>query len=128
MTQLITLLTLIYDAIKRPLFTFLWTFELLLTGWVDIFLKVKGVIDGTLTGTMNLWEELNFSYWSPIIPVLFVIYEMDKCSRAGSLRPAIEDMKLLMDILTFIIDLFFKVANFFLNLIGRIIESIPVVE
>ena len=128
MTQLITLLTYIYDAIKHPLFTFLWTFQLLLTGWVDIFLKVKGVIDGTLTGTMNLWEELNFSYWSPLIPVLFVIYEMDKCSRAGSLRPAIDDMKLLMDILTFIIDLFLKVANFFLNLIGRIIESIPVVE
>jgi len=128
MTQLITLLTYIYNFIKQPLFTFLWVFQLMLTGWLDIIIKVKGIIDGTITGTVNLWTYFNFSYWASLVPIMFVIYEMDKCSRAGSLQPAIDDMKLLMDILVFIIDLFLKIANFFLNLIGRIIESIPVVE
>jgi len=58
---------------------------------------------------------------------LYPIYLLEKWESQG-IDAVINHIKMMLDIGAWVMNLFLNVIRLFLNLIGRIIESIPVIE
>jgi len=125
-TYLITLLTGIFNLISGPfvlLFTMIAQF---FSGLVTLATYIGQILTGQIPGTELVPILINQLPWQSIFligVIMWVIHLAD----IGPTK-AWGEINIVTNILTFFIDIAWKVIRLFLDIIGRIIESIPVVE
>jgi len=105
--------------------------------YIQIATIVKGILDGTYTittGLGNIWELMNVEGWDEAIPLfLFIAWMVSIDSRArrakkygvGWTEIFVRDVKVIMDVVSFILHLFTTIADWSIGLILKIISAIP---
>jgi len=139
-------LTLNYTAqFLPPLFDVLSnTFSFIISyliNFINVYIQiatiVKGILDGTYTittGFGNIWELMNVEGWDEAIPLfLFIAWMVSIDGRArrakkygvGWTEIFVRDVKVIMDVVSFILHLFTTIADWSIGLILKIISAIP---
>lgn len=77
--------------------------------------------------SVGIYEMLGLVYWIQLFFVLYPIFLLYKWDAEG-IDGVLSHIKMVIDIFAFIGSIFIRVIQLTLNIIGRIIESIPVVE
>lgn len=97
------------------------------TQWAAIAAGAWNFLNGGLTAGFNVFT--NLGIWNFIVVgiIAYPIYLIFLWDEEG-IGAAIDNVKFLMDIASFFLGLFLGFVQLILNLIGRIIESIPVIE
>lgn len=136
-----TLLNYIVDGFTYMLtflsswFTFMFSFlgklfntlSIAVTYWVQIIQNIFSMISGGLGTGINIYESLNLPVWIILLAILYPIFLFEIWDQRG-IEPMLGHVKMVADIFGWIFHMLLSTVQLFLNLIGRIIESIPVVE
>jgi len=94
------------------------------TNMINNFFFMIGTGYGYTVGT---WEMLGMTWWITIFFILYPLFLLGMWEERG-LDAVISHINGVKDILAFIGTIFIRVIELTLNIIGRIIESVPVVE
>lgn len=95
--------------------------------WIDMAsFFVQIMYDGLGTG-INIWTDYNISQWIVLAAILYPMWLLFMWDEEG-IEPVYRHLTFVRGILEFTFNFFMAIAQFGLNLIGRVIESIPVVE
>lgn len=95
--------------------------------WIDMaswFVSIMG--DGLGTG-INIWNDFNITQWLVLAAILYPMWLVFMWDEEG-IEPVYRHLTFVRGILEFAFNFFMAIAQFAINLIGRVIESIPVVE
>jgi len=103
------------------------TLATFVTQWVKIIQGIFSMLGGGLGVGINLWDALGLGTWMILFAILYPIVLLGIWEKKG-LDAMLAHIKMLLDIFAWIATAFITVIQLFLNVIGRIIESIPVVE
>ena len=102
-----------------------------LTSVVNVFVsmiqKFFFVLDQGWGGASSLWDTLNLGMWVTLAAILYPIYLLYLWEEEG-LDAVISQLKFIMDVLAMLIHGFITVIQITIDVIGRIIEAIPIVE
>lgn len=126
-TWLISALTSVFTLLTAFLGKLLNTISTIVNQWVSVFQTFFAMLDGTYTAGVNLWNDLGLSTWIILVAILYPIYLIWIWDEKG-IDGVLSHLKMVMDIAAWGITIFIRVIQLFLDVIGRIIESIPVVE
>jgi len=100
----------------------------------QIFSIAQGIIDGThsvTTGLGNLWDLFEFSTWGfdflPIAGIISWFISLDNRRKAGKswTKEFVSDLVLVSQLMSFFIDITFRVITFTMDLIFKLLEAIP---
>lgn len=86
-----------------------------------------GFFTGTWTGMTDLWNDFGGTTWLQFACIIYPIYLLFLWESDG-LDAVIRQLMFIKDVLAFIGNILLSVARFVIEGVGRIIESIPVVE
>lgn len=95
--------------------------------FADYFTNTWYILDSSWGMGASLWDSLQLSTWLMLGLILYPIYLLILWDQKG-LDAAIGHVTMVMNMLAFIAKIFITVIQWTLALIGRIIESIPIVE
>jgi len=127
-TYLTTLLTTIFTTVLGPTLTkFLNLVASVANQWISMIMMVFSFLDGTFTAGFNVWEELNIASWITVGAILYPMYLIFLWDQKG-MEAVIAQITFIKDVIFTLAHFFLAVAQWFVALIGRIIESIPVAE
>jgi len=127
-TYLITLFNTIFTTVLGPtLSKFLNLIASVFTQWISIIQTFFSFLDGTLTAGFHVWDELNIAAWITIGAILYPMYLIFLWDQKG-MEAVIAQITFIKDVIFTLAHFFLAVAQWFVALIGRIIESIPVAE
>jgi len=125
---LVTLLTTIFTTVLGPTLTkFLNLIASVFTQWISIVQTFFSFLDGTFTAGFHVWDELNIAAWITIGAILYPMYLIFLWDQKG-MEAVIGQITFIKDVIFTLAHFFLAVAQWFVALIGRIIESIPVAE
>ena len=127
MTWLVSSLTSVFTFIGAIMGKFLNTTGTVVGVWVDIFQGVFDVLGGSLTAGINIWNDFGLSTWIILIAIFYPIYLIGLWETKG-IDAVINQLRFLTDVMAWIIRIFVLVVQTFIDVIGRLIESIPIVE
>jgi len=122
-------------SLLGPAFTFLATVmpkfitlaAAAVTQWVAVIQGIYGFLNGTYTSGVNIFNDLGVMDWVILGLILYPIHLVILWDLEGF--GAVEkEIRLIWDVAAWLISLFIQVIRVVIAVIGRIIESIPVVE
>lgn len=97
------------------------------TQWAAIFAGIWAFLDGTYTAGINVYNDLGIWQWVQLGIILYPLHLVFLWDRFGF--DAVEkEIRMIMDGFGFLVNMFIRLIQLILNVIGLIIESIPVVE
>jgi len=126
-TYLIDGLTSFFTLIASFMTKLLNTVSTAFTTWSDMITTFWTVLDNTWYSATSLWDTLGLSTWVVILCILYPVYLFMVWDEKG-IDAVIGHVKMVTDIFALFLRIFITVIQLFLNIIGRIIESIPIVE
>jgi len=126
-TYLISLLTSVFLFLMAIVEKLANTLSTIITQWVAIIQGIFGMLGDSMNTGVNLWNDLNLGTWVILMAIMYPVFLLLMWDEKGIDAP-INHVKMLCDILALIGHVFITVIQVFLRLIGRLIESIPVVE
>jgi len=118
-----------------PMFTLLASFmgkfiTLLGEAVIQAVATLQGIwafLDGAYTSGVDLWTDLGIWNWVVLGIILYPIHLVLLWDVAG-FNAAEREARLVWDIIGFLISGFLKIIQLVIAVVGRIIESIPVIE
>jgi len=126
-TYLLAFLTSVFTFLMSFLGKMLNTLSTIVGQWVSIVSSFFGFLGDSANTGVHLWNDLGLANWVIIGAILYPIFLFTIFERKG-IDGVLNHLKMVLDIFGWIVNIFITVIQLFLNLIGRIIESIPVVE
>jgi hypothetical protein len=85
------------------------------------------IMDGTIGGAGNLWNQLNVWQWFQVALVFYPLYLVILWEEEG-MDAVVKQLVLIWGIAAWLFGFFITIISAMVNLIGNVIESIPVVE
>ena len=85
------------------------------------------VLDSTASYGVSIYEMLRLDLWLQVIIILYPVYLLFLWEREG-FDAMINHIHGVLNIISFVAQIFITIIQWFLNVITTIIESIPVVE
>jgi len=122
-TWLISALTSVFTLLTAFLGKLLNTISTVVNQWVSVFQTFFGMLDGTYTTGVNLWNDLGLSTWVILVAILYPVYLIWIWDEKG-IDGVLTHLKMVMDIAAWGITIFIRVIQLFLDLIGTIIERV----
>jgi len=126
-TYLFSFFTSMFSFLSVTIGKMLNTLSTIIGQWVAMIQEFFFMLDTGYGYATGAWEMLGLSTWVVLAAILYPIWLLYKWEDEG-LDAVINHVRMLLDIGAWVMNLFLNVIRLFLNLIGRIIESIPVVE
>lgn len=124
---ILSFLTSIFTFLGTVMAKFLNTVGTFIANWVSLISGIFSALgDGFNTG-VNIWNDLGISTWVILIAIFYPIYLLGLWETKG-IDAVINQLRFILDVATWLIRLFISMIQTALNIIGRIIESIPVIE
>ena len=128
LAYLVTLLGTLFETVLGPVMAkFLNLLISVFTQWMNMITTFLHFLDGAYTGGLNLWNDLNLATWIMIGAILYPLYLVFLWEERG-MEAVIAQLTFIKDIVYTLVHSFLAMAQWFIDLIGRIIESIPIVE
>lgn len=124
---LTTMLTGMMDMLTSGMSKFLTVITYLFSYATLYITYTRDLFDGAWGGATNLWDTFGGTTWLILGCIFYPIYLLWLADTQGD-EAAIAHIKMVLDIFSFLISLFIRFIEMVMNIIGRIIESIPVVE
>lgn len=126
-TYLISALTSTMTLILAIIGKLTNTLSTMVTQWVNIANGVFGALGDSYNTGINLWNDFNLNTWVIIFAILYPMFLFYKWEEEG-FDAMLGHIKMVLDIFAFILNTFITIIQIFIAIVGRIIESIPVVE
>lgn len=126
-TYIISMLTSVFSFLGVTMGKFTNTMSTVVGNWVLVVQGVFDMLDGVYTGGVSLWDQLGMSSWVTLAAILYPLWLVILWEEQGF--DAVEkQLRLIWDVVNMLVHVFLTIIQMTLNIIGRIIESIPVVE
>jgi len=126
-TYALSLIFNIFLFLGSIMYAIITTLGEAIVAFVTMIGMIGGFLSGTVGGAGDLWNTLGISTWITIGIIFYPLYLIILWDQKG-MDEVVKQLSMIVGILTWLKDLFMGLINLVLNLIGRIIESIPVVE
>ncbi|MHA1829059.1 MAG: hypothetical protein ACTSX6_10490 [Candidatus Heimdallarchaeaceae archaeon] len=126
-TYLISLLTTAFNFFSATMTKITSLISMVVTQWISLFRTFINFLDGAYAAGIKVYDDLGIKWWIIIGAILYPVYLLILWDEKG-LGAVIDHITFLMDIAAFLLNIFISFAQLTINLIGRVIESIPVVE
>lgn len=126
-TYLILLLTPMFSLLGESMGKFVTVVTTAATQWVAMLQQTWLLLDGAYTSGVHLYNDLGISQWIVLGLILYPLHLVILWDVWG-LDPVEREIRIIWDVLNFLFSLFIRVAELIINVIGTIIESIPVIE
>lgn len=124
---MITMMTDLFSLFAQMMTSGLQIFTIFVVQWLRILQAVTGLFTGVYTSGINLMTDYNLLAWLELVGVVWMIWLFYLMHDKG-LGAVADHFMFVFNVIMFLFNIFLGIAQFFVNLIGRIIESIPVVE
>ena len=123
----VSLLTSTFLFLAEIMGKFVSVLSQIITQWISVVQTFIGFLDGAYTSGINVWNDLGMTNWLMVGAILYPLYLVFLWEEEG-LDAVISQLKFIMDVLAMLIHGFITVIQVTINVIGRIIEAIPIVE
>lgn len=123
-------LTLVYNIflfLGSIMYSIVTTLGEAIVSFANMIGMIGGFLSGTIGGAGDLWNTLGISTWITIAIIFYPLYLIILWDQKG-MDAVIKQLTMIVGIITWLKDFFIGLINLVMALIGRIIESIPVVE
>jgi hypothetical protein len=98
-----------------------------IVSFVNALSMISSFLTGGIAGAANLWDTFGISTWITIGIIFYPLYLVILWDQKG-MDAVIQQLTWIAGIVLWLKDLFITIIRFVLDILGRIIESIPVVE
>jgi len=106
---------------------YLSTVGTVLTQWGSMFTVAIDLFGNAYTSGLNLWTDLGGIHWLRLAAIMYPVYLLYLWEQRG-IDAVINNIRFIMEGVQFFIGLFLAVAQFAINLVVAVIDSIPVIE
>lgn len=124
---LISLMVPLFELLTSFISKFITLVAMGATYFGLMFTGIWNLLDGGLTAGFSIWDNLGLVHWITLGLILYPIYLLWVWDVDGFDAMA-SQIRFVLDLFLMFVHGFITVAQFVLNVIGRFIESIPVVE
>ncbi len=124
---LIALLGPTFSFLGATMGKFITLVSTAVTNWVAMIQEIWNFMDGTYTDGVHIFNDLGVMNWIILACIVYPIHLVILWDDAG-FGPVEREIRLIWDTAAFLISGFIQLVQLVLSVIGRIIESIPVVE
>ena len=95
--------------------------------FVSMFTWFWWVLDSAHGGAQSLWNTIRLDIWIQLLIILYPVYLLWKWDEEG-LDAVINHLKMILDIMAWVVNMFITVIQMFINIISSLIEKLPIIE
>jgi hypothetical protein len=126
-TYLISLILSVFIFLGAIMTDFLSLISQAVTNFANMISVIRNLMDGTITGGVNLWNELNIPMWITIALICYPIYLVIVWDEEGFDKVQ-NHLMFVFNILNWMVHLFIGLIQTVLAIISTLVESVPVAE
>jgi hypothetical protein len=130
---LVDAISIVYTVLTSTIVFFITWLTRVVTNFINIFTIVIKIINGTYTistGLGNLWTMMNFQAWADAVPIFSIVVWIDSIDKrarkagGGWFTFAWRDIQIVLDVMSFAIDIFMGIIDMFMNILFGLVGTI----